>query len=89
MRAFACLGFAAILSGAAFSQSVETRPTFEASDVHVSAPTRNPFRRGPINRGGRYELRTATMVDLISVATPLTTTRLLVGRVGSRWTDST
>src|ERR1700724_912627 len=68
VRAFACLAFVALQSGAAFSQSIETPPTFEASYVHLSAPARNPFRRGPINRGGRFELRTATMADLIAAA---------------------
>ena len=68
VRAFACLAFAALQSGASFSQSIETPPTFEASDVHLSASARNPFRRGPFNRGGRFELRTATMADLIAAA---------------------
>jgi len=68
LRAFVCLAFAALQSGAAFSQSIETPRTFEVSDVHLSAPARNQFRRGPINRGGRYELRNATMADLIAAA---------------------
>ena len=68
LRAFAYLAFAALQSGAAFSQSIEIPRTFEASDVHLSAPARNPFRRGPINRGGCYEVRNATMADLIAAA---------------------
>jgi len=73
MQAFICLGFAALLSGAAVSQSVENpaveKPTrFEAADVHGSAPVRYPFRRGPRFRGGIYELRDATMVDLVAAA---------------------
>jgi uncharacterized protein (TIGR03435 family) len=51
----------------AFSQSPET-PRFEIADVHVSAKTVNPFiRTGPM-RGGRYEVKNATMVDLIRIA---------------------
>lgn len=41
---------------------------FEIADVHESAHTRNPFMKGPAVRGGFYEIRTATMVDLISNA---------------------
>ena len=51
-----------------FGQSPETQPKFEAADVHVSAKTTNPFpRTGPV-RGGRYEVKTASMVDLIRIA---------------------
>lgn len=51
-----------------FGQSPETKPAFEAADVRVSAKTTNPFvRTGPV-RNGRYEVKTATMVDLIRTA---------------------
>lgn len=59
---------AALLAGAAFSQTSKTPPAFEAADVHVSAPARNPFMRGPRIRNGRYEIRNANMVDLIAIA---------------------
>jgi uncharacterized protein (TIGR03435 family) len=50
------------------SQSPEPAPTFEIADVHVSAKTVNAFvRYGPV-RGGRYEVKNATMVDLIRFA---------------------
>ena len=83
MRTFACVNLAAILSVAALSQSllsqtienksienktVENQAKFEAADVHLSPQTRFPFKRGPMNGGGRYELRIATMVDLIATA---------------------
>ena len=64
-RAFLCV---ALLSGAAFGQSTER---FEAADVHVSPHSDNNFNlfmRGPQTRAGRYEIRTATMVDLIGTA---------------------
>jgi uncharacterized protein (TIGR03435 family) len=52
----------------AFSQSPETPPRFEIADVHVSAKIANPFiRTGPV-RGGRYQVKNATMVDLIRIA---------------------
>jgi uncharacterized protein (TIGR03435 family) len=57
-----CLGWLA------FSQSPEPPPRFEVADVHVSAKTVNPFiRTGPV-RGARYEVKTATMLDLIRIA---------------------
>jgi uncharacterized protein (TIGR03435 family) len=58
----------ALFAAAAFSQSAKTPPAFEAADVHVSPPTRNEYRRGPMNRNGLYEMTHATMVDLIAIA---------------------
>jgi uncharacterized protein (TIGR03435 family) len=61
----------AILSGAAFGQSLDatlTMPNFEVSDIHASAPTIRPYMNGPFLHAGRYQLKTATMVDLIGTA---------------------
>src|SRR5580704_11642521 len=59
---------AACVVSRAFSQSTDTPPKFEAADIHVSAKTQNPFvQTGPV-RGGRYEIKYATMVDLIRLA---------------------
>jgi uncharacterized protein (TIGR03435 family) len=66
-RAFA-FGLAALIPGAAFAQSAGTSPAFEIADVHASPRNINPAMRGGLMSGGRYELRTATMVDLIGVA---------------------
>ena len=70
MRVLTYVGLVALLADTAFSQSTDTPAVFEAADVHVSAHSTNPFpyRKGPFNRGGRYELRTATMADLIATA---------------------
>jgi uncharacterized protein (TIGR03435 family) len=68
MRAFACISSLALLSGAAFSQSAQTPPAFEIADVHAIVPGANQFMRGGLMRGGRYELRAATMVDLVKIA---------------------
>ena len=41
---------------------------FEAADVHASAPTsniRNNFMQGPFVGGGRFEIRRATILDLV------------------------
>jgi uncharacterized protein (TIGR03435 family) len=64
-RPFAYIGFAALLSGAAWAQSSGPAAKFDAADVHTSPGTRV---RGPFLTGGRFELRTATMVDLIRTA---------------------
>ena len=68
----------ALLSGAAFSQS-ETPVNFEIVDVHVSARVLNPNLRGGVLRAGRYELRSATMVDLIRTAYNVEAEKVLGG----------
>jgi uncharacterized protein (TIGR03435 family) len=74
MRVLVSISCVALLSGAAFAQSTEATPTapqFEVADVHISPHTTsnfNVFMKGPFARAGRYELRTATMVELISTA---------------------
>src|ERR1700683_4085784 len=67
----------ALLSAAAFGQSStgpsrtgpsRTGPSFDIADVHESATTPNPHMSGGALRGGRYEIRRATIADLIRVA---------------------
>jgi uncharacterized protein (TIGR03435 family) len=53
--------------GLVLAQSPEAPPKFEAADVHVSENSANPFVRTG-TRGGRYEIKNATMVDLIRIA---------------------
>ena len=65
LRILACT---ALLGGLSFAQSTETKPAFEIADVHLSTPVRNPYLRNFGLRGGRYEIRYATMVDLIKTA---------------------
>jgi uncharacterized protein (TIGR03435 family) len=76
------LWFLALFSGVAFAQTPPT--AFESADVHVSAPSKNPTLRGGALRGGRYEIRTATMVDLISVAYGIEPDKVLGG---PNWLD--
>jgi len=64
-------GIAAGLIGiaiAAFGQS--DGPKFEIADIHPSpaSTAQNQYMRGGFYRGGRYEVRNATMVDLIRTA---------------------
>jgi uncharacterized protein (TIGR03435 family) len=43
-------------------------PRFEAADVHASAPStniRSNFMQGPFVGGGRFEIRRATILDLV------------------------
>jgi uncharacterized protein (TIGR03435 family) len=67
-----------LLTTPLFAQS-EPAPKFDIADVHVSAKTRNPFAHNDPTRGGRYELRTATMVDLIRFAYGFEADKILGG----------
>jgi uncharacterized protein (TIGR03435 family) len=69
-------------AGLCFGQSVPA--AFEFADVHVSAPSKNPMMRGGALRGGRYDVRTATMVDLISIAYDMDSDKILGG---PHWLD--
>ena len=67
MRLFCCCSAAAVLCGIAAGQPAE-KPRFLISDVHSSPRTTQPVVRGPFYLAGRYELRFATMLDLIRMA---------------------
>ena len=85
-RALSGTILAALLSGATFGQSPQTPAAFDSADVHVSPPSTNPTMRGGALRGGRYEVRTATMVDLIGRAYNMEPDKILGG---PSWLDST
>jgi len=51
----------------AFGQSTELKLAFEVADVHVSPRAANPLFRTSLH-GERYEVRNATMLDLIRTA---------------------
>jgi uncharacterized protein (TIGR03435 family) len=70
---------ASLLSLAAFSQNTEPPPAFEIASIRSSAPTTFPSMRGPVVRGGRYELRNATMVDLVRTAYRVDADRVVGG----------
>jgi uncharacterized protein (TIGR03435 family) len=66
------LACALLIVGLAFGQT-ESALKFEAADIHTTpavAPGNNgnQFMRGGFYRGGRYEVRSATMVDLVRTA---------------------
>jgi len=63
----------------ALSQASEPAPRFEIADVHASAKAVNPFVRNVPVRGGRYEVKNATMVDLIRIAYGYDANKILGG----------
>jgi uncharacterized protein (TIGR03435 family) len=62
------IALALLLSGATFGQSPAVPPAFEIADVHAGAHVRNRSVQGGVLREGRYEIRRATMLDLIKTA---------------------
>ena len=52
----------------AFGQAGDAPPKFEAADIHPSAKSPTAFMRTPQMRNGRFEVKNATMVDLIRFA---------------------
>jgi len=81
MRLFACSALAALLTAVVFGQT-DAAPKFEIADVHVSPKnltnTNQFVRTGPV-RNGRYEIRSATMVDLVRIAYDVTPDKVLEG----------
>jgi uncharacterized protein (TIGR03435 family) len=63
-RAFTTTIFVLAVSGVTFAQS------FDIAGIHRSAPATNPdtFVSGGRLRDGRYDLRRATLLDLIKIA---------------------
>lgn len=71
MRAPAGISFIVLLSGAALCQSGSNKFAFDIADVHVSPRSdwvKTLAMQGGFLRGDRYELRRATMLDLIRTA---------------------
>jgi len=79
MRAFASLSLAALLCNAAFGQSTEPQNTFDIADVHASARSTITVMRPGTGRAGRYELKNATMLDLIRTAYTIDADKVIGG----------
>ncbi len=80
VRASAGLSLIALVSGMAFGQTPETTSTFTIADVHISAhSTGNVYMTGGVVRAGRYDLRHATMLDLITTAWGIDADRVFGG----------
>src|SRR5439155_12340049 len=69
-RAFGSLILVVLVSAGVFGQSAGSAPSFDVADVHVRpySTTSTPNMTGGVLRGGRYDLRKATMLDLIRTA---------------------
>jgi uncharacterized protein (TIGR03435 family) len=80
-RALAIVSLAAVMSSPFFGQVTQATPRFAVADVHVAAGVGNPtpYVTGGVLRGGRYELRQATMMDLIAIAWGVDTDTVLGG----------
>src|SRR5262249_55892839 len=72
MRTLASLSFAVVLSFSLFGQAPEKPQTFELADVHTSPPSGiaqlAQMSGGGAPRNGRFEIRNATMLDLVRTA---------------------
>ena len=76
------------LSSAAFAQTAPNPVTFAAADISLrvrTGTTNQPTMTGGVLRGGRYDLRNATMVDLIATAYSISDRDLIVG--GPAWLE--
>ena len=83
-RLFIAIGVAVVGSGALLGQAPAPRPAFEVTSVQVSTRTQ-PGMRGGVLRGNRYELRNATMVDLIRTAYDVQPERITGGPSWLEW----
>lgn len=83
-RLVAAVGGAALISTAVYGQAPEVRPAFEVAGIQVSTRP-NAGMRGGVLRGIRYEIRNATMVDLIRTAYTVTQTERISG--GPSWLE--
>jgi len=63
----------------AISQTADAPPKFDAADIRISPKVQFPFvRTGPV-RGGRYEVKQATIVDLVHLAYDIDADKVLGG----------
>ncbi len=79
MRESTCIIFAALLAGTAFGQAANSPPAFEIADVHVSPKALHPSMQSGMLRPGVYQLKMATMVDLIAAAYSVEAEKVLGG----------
>src|ERR1700733_1482135 len=68
VRMFAGMVLFALLSSAGFAQTAAAPVAFEVADVRVSPHRAFPFLEPGSERGDRYIVRQATIVDLIATA---------------------
>src|SRR5262245_3581273 len=76
------------LSSPAFGQSAPNTQKFDAADISLRArtgTTSQPTMTGGVLRGGRYDLRNATMLDRIATAYSVSDRDLISG--GPAWLE--
>jgi uncharacterized protein (TIGR03435 family) len=74
------IGLIAPFLGAVFGQGTAAVPAaFDIADVHVSPKTLNARMSGGVLRGTRFEMKQATMVDLVRIAYGLDAEKVLGG----------
>lgn len=83
-RALTHLSCVVVFSGWVCSQPAES-PTFEAADIHPSPLARVEYMRGPFIAGARYQVRVATMADLIAAAYGVNSDRVWGGPSWLEW----
>jgi len=80
IRTLPAASLVCLLSAALLAQSADSKPTFESADVHTVAVGRlGTNMSGGVLRGGRYDVRSATMIDLIRLAYGVDDDRILGG----------
>jgi uncharacterized protein (TIGR03435 family) len=89
-RAFLALGVLVVLvlsCTASLAQQANGGPRFDGAEVHLRVRTASgsPEASGGVLRGSRYDLRNATMLDLISTAYRITNPEAIVG--GPNWLE--
>jgi uncharacterized protein (TIGR03435 family) len=89
-RILASLACAAVLGGLAFTQSTEPKPAFVMADIHVTPDTQGGIRMGffggrPWVGGGRYEIRRASLLNLINEAYGTDPEKILGGPNWLEW----
>jgi len=85
-RGFATVGFIVLLSATLFGQSTEKPLAFEVADVHATPLSAVGQMSGGVLRDGRYEIRNATMVDLVRTAYGVDADKVLGG---PSWLETT
>ncbi len=79
---------AALIAGGAFGQTASSKPAFEKADIHPAIPIQGlgVGRLGlPYAANGRYEIRNATMLNLITTAYGVDPERVVGGPSWLEW----
>jgi uncharacterized protein (TIGR03435 family) len=87
-RALSAIAAVVLWTSVGYAQTPANTPKFDAADISLRArtgTTNQPVMTGGVLRGGRYDLRNATMVDLVATAYSVTDRDLIVS--GPAWLE--